>query len=386
MYRLPNTSINDFLETFNSQMNKINATKSECIIGLDHNPDLLKQSIHPRTQEFLECILDQNLLPAITKLTRINKTSATLIDNILLSKKLPEYESLIIIDDLSDHLPCLVSLKNFQQIGSANLVMKRIINNKAINSIKEDLFHVDWNQMLSSKSASDSFHSFHRELLKVLNKHAPEKLIKETPKKLKTPWMSNGLKQSILRSKKLYEKALLDPELLPKYKDYMSTLRKCKRKLKLTYYQNKCVEFKKNGKKMWEMINKINGKINDKTCVIDYLKVNNIKYLTGQDITNQFAKYFCSVGKNFALKTEPSKNPLKNYLNKIPANCTSMFFEPPSVEEVSRLINNLKPKNSSGYDDISNKLLKTLHPVITEPFTENINRSLQEGSFPDDMK
>ena len=130
MYRPPNTSINDFLEMFNSQMNKINATKSECILGLDHNLDLLKQSIHPKTQEFLEYILDQNLLPAITKPTRISKTSATLIDNILLSKKLQlEYEGLIIIDDLSDHLLCLVSLKNFQQIESTNLVMKRIINN-----------------------------------------------------------------------------------------------------------------------------------------------------------------------------------------------------------------------------------------------------------------
>ena len=198
--------------------------------------------------------------------------------------------------------------------------------------------------------------------------------------------MSNGLKQSILRSKRLYERALIDPEQLPKYKDYMSTLRKCKRKLKLTYCQNKCVEFRKNGKKMWEMANKINGKINDKTCVIDHLKVDNIKYFTGKDISNQFAKYFSSVGKNFALKTEPSKNPLKDYLNKIPINCTSMFFEPASVNEVSRLISNVKPKNSSGYDDISNKLLKTLHSVIIEPFTEIINRSLQEGSFPDDMK
>ena len=150
MYRQLNTSINDFIETFNNQMNKINATKSECIIGLDHNLDLLKQSIHPKTQDFIECILNHNLLPAITKPTRISKTSATLINNILLSKKLqPEYESLIIIDDLSDHLPCLV--RNFQQVKSTNLVMKRIFNNKAINNIKEDLLHVDWNQMLNDK-------------------------------------------------------------------------------------------------------------------------------------------------------------------------------------------------------------------------------------------
>ena len=88
MYRPPNTNISDFLEIFRYQMNKINNTKRECIIGLDHNLDLLKQSRHPKTREFLECILDQNLLPTITKPTRISKTSATLIDNILLSKKL----------------------------------------------------------------------------------------------------------------------------------------------------------------------------------------------------------------------------------------------------------------------------------------------------------
>ena len=155
MYRPPNTNINDFLDIFRYQMNKINNTKCECIIGLDHNLDLLKQSIHPKTQEFLECILDLNLLPTITKPTRISKTSATLIDNILLSKKLqPEFESLIIIDDISDHLPCLVTLRNFQQIDNKNFTMKQIINNKAIDKIKADLSHVDWNHLLNDKSAS----------------------------------------------------------------------------------------------------------------------------------------------------------------------------------------------------------------------------------------
>ena len=115
---------------------------------------------------------------------------------------------------------------------------------------------------------------------------------------------------------------------------------------------------------MWDMINKINGKIKDKSCVIDHLKIDNIKHHTGKEISNQFAKYFSSAGKDFALKTETPKNPLKNYLNRIPSNSTSMFFEPASVEEVSRLINNLKPKNSSGYDDISNKLLKTYIPLL----------------------
>ena len=62
-----------------------------------------------------------------------------------------------------------------------------------------------------------------------------------------------------------------------------------------------------------------------------------------------------------------------------------MFFEPTSLQEVSNIIHSLKPKNSSGYDDSSNKLLKELHPVILKPFTEVINRSLKEGIFPNDM-
>ena len=166
---------------------------------------------------------------------------------------------------------------------------------------------------MKDKSASDSFHAFHSELLITLNKHAPEKQVRIKEKRVKNPWMSKGLKNSLIKSKKLYEKALVDPAVWSTYKEFMTILRKCKRKLKLNYYHNKCNEFKKNGKKMWTLINKINGKINDKMCIIDYLKVNNIKYLMGKDISNQFGKYFSSVGKEFALKIEEPKTPLKNY-------------------------------------------------------------------------
>ena len=114
MYRPPNTDVNDFLTKFKSILNNIKRSGLESIIGLDHNLDLLKQAVHTKTQEFLECILDQNMLPTVTKPTRISKTSATLIDNILISEKLQSnFESAIIIDDMSDHLPCILTLRNY---------------------------------------------------------------------------------------------------------------------------------------------------------------------------------------------------------------------------------------------------------------------------------
>ena len=245
MYRPPSTNISKFINTFNIQIEKINKKGYECIIGLDHNLDLLKQSVHSKTQEFLECILDHNLLPTITKPTRSSKTSATLIDNILISKKLqPNYESLIIVDDLSDHLPCLVKLKNFKPTGTKNFILKRVINNKAVKNINEDLSKIDWNMKMKDKPASDSFHAFHSELLITLYKHNPEKLIRLKEKRVKNPWISKGLKNSLTKSKKLYERALIDPTVWLKYKEFMTILRKCKRKLKLNYYQNKCNEFR----------------------------------------------------------------------------------------------------------------------------------------------
>ena len=44
------------------------------------------------------------------------------------------------------------------------------------------------------------------------------------------------------------------------------------------------------------------------------------------------------------------------------------------------------PKNSSGYDNISNKLLKKLLPSLIEPLTIIFNKSLTEGVFPEAMK
>ena len=137
---------------------------------------------------------------------------------------------------------------------------------------------------------------------------------------------------------------------------------------------------------MWDLINKINGKCHDKTCIIDKLTVNNIKYTQGRDIANYFAKYFSTVGKEFANKTMPPQIPLHDYLKKINKSVKTMYFQPATIDKVSKVISGLKPKTSSGSDNISNKLLKQLHPIIIIPLTEIINRSLSEGCFPDSMK
>ena len=66
-------------------------------------------------------------------------------------------------------------------------------------------------------------------------------------------------------------------------------------------------------------------------------------------------------------------------------NCT-LRFEPITVDTISRIINDLKPKTSTGMDSISNKLLKFVKNVISEPLSIIINQMLKSGIFPDSLK
>ena len=74
LYRPPNTRSKEFLKQYKLLLNAIEKThKGEIIIGMDHNLDLLKASIHEDTQEFLDINFEKNILPSITRPTRITK-------------------------------------------------------------------------------------------------------------------------------------------------------------------------------------------------------------------------------------------------------------------------------------------------------------------------
>ena len=82
----------------------------------------------------------------------------------------------------------------------------------------------------------------------------------------------------------------------------------------------------------------------------------------------------------------PSTKCIDYYLAKIKCNDKSIFFTPCTTAEISKIIKGLKPKTSSGYDDISNKILKELETSILLPLEIIINQSLSSGIFPANMK
>ena len=134
---------------------------------LYHNIDLLKASSHNKTQDFLEKCIEMNLLPSITKPTRITHSSATLIDNMFLSLGIHDDSmSWILVEDMSDHLPCLTSIPNLWPNHLIDLyISKRKFTEKTYEKIKCSLNAVCWKELLEPKNCNDTFNTFHDILL-----------------------------------------------------------------------------------------------------------------------------------------------------------------------------------------------------------------------------
>ena len=60
----------------------------------------------------------------------------------------------------------------------------------------------------------------------------------------------------------------------------------------------------------------------------------------------------------------------------------SVFVLPTTGLEIIDIARNLKPSKSSGYDEISPKVIKSINNNIAQPFSDIFNLSLKTGFFP----
>ena len=68
------------------------------------------------------------------------------------------------------------------------------------------------------------------------------------------------------------------------------------------------------------------------------------------------------------------KGPMLYMQGKVQPNC---FLFPTNMAEIEKLIKALKSKDSKGYDDISNRILKKIYPGILIALEIIFNKSLQ---------
>ena len=155
----------------------------------------------------------------------------------------------------------------------------------------------------------------------------------------------------------------------------------CVIKAKKDFYRQKFESCMGDSRQTYKLINDIKG-TNLKSSQV--LALNSCSERctdsSSADIAEQFNTVFTNVGPKLKEKIKHVHLPEMNEVNH------SVYLKPITIDEVREIIENLDNKFSSGDDDISNVIVK-LSSNITIPYlTQVINKSFEEGMFPDDLK
>lgn len=157
------------------------------------------------------------------------------------------------------------------------------------------------------------------------------------------------------------------------------------RNLKYKFYKNKILEADNDPKIIWNSVKELTTgkKVNKKIENVTEEDGTEILKTETQQIANRFNKFFSNVGKEMASKINmPGRN--NPFMSR--TNIPSFTLTETNEEEVIRIIKNLKESSSPGEDGIGNGIIKKYKDLILKPLTLLLNRSLNEGIFPDTLK
>ena len=356
---------------------------------MEHNLDYLKCNMHKPTKVFLNSLIDKGILPTIMHPMRITQTSASLIDNVFVSSRLHcSFDSGIILSDISDHLPSLVLLKQTPDFHKE--FTSRNLSTKELNLINDRIQSTDWNGLLMSESMNTNFDILSDVISRAMDDVAPLHMVRISGKRrFVEPWMTILLEQSAKKKQRLYKKTLQKNSTktdVNAYQEYRNTYNRLKRHAQQSYYQKKTLDFKTNTKELGKMINKVICKKRYSGSIIPFITVDGIRIDKPDKIANSFGKFYSTLGSRLASEITEDQYKTEDYLKKIPKNINSMVLVPTTQQEVQQIIDQLPAKSSSGHNDVSNVLLKSLKNSLTYPLTLIYNQSRNEGIFPDKMK
>jgi Notch-like protein len=141
-------------------------------------------------------------------------------------------------------------------------------------------------------------------------------------------------------------------------------------------------------KSTWKIINEERGKTKRDPDIQSHVLDNNV-ITDKHQIANIFNTYFLSIAgsinsnNNKHVNTNLT-NPINYLTNRKPFTKTSWQYA--STYEVENIIKSLKTKNSCGYNEISNRIIKYSAPFIISPLTYICNTILRTGTFPVKLK
>ena len=388
IYRHPKgNSLTEFQKTLKNILKIVQKENKKIVIMGDFNIDLLHYNNHNDTENFLNLMLQNLLIPQITGPTRINDNgNFTLIDNIFFSDPASAICSGNLLCQVSDHLPNFLKFEHNNEIKDEK-TYKRDFSKYNPQKIKTDFQNLDLvNKFQNYETVDGKYDLLHRNLENILDLHVPLKEFKQKTKEDK-PWINERIIKLIREKSRINQKYYNtgNPEYKKTYKIAKNKVNHEIRRSKYNYFKNFFENNQNNIKKHWNAVNLILSKKKKDLTPSSILKNGNL-ITDPEQIAETINKYYTNVAPDLVRKLPKSKSVFSTYLKKMTSPVDSFYCRLTNEEEVGEVIESLNQNKTEDIYRIPIRVLKDLKEGISEPLAEIFNTSFSKGVFPDKLK
>lgn len=376
IYKPNTTNLNGFLEQYSQQLHN----KKRAVVFGDFNLDLL--NLDSATKNYKN-ILKENNFKILNKIdqkhcTRETSTSKTILDHVCSNLKENDFGLTIIESAMSDHKQLFLEIKR-QVIPQIQKVQYTAIDYTKLNNYMKN----------TEKQLEESLYErLEEHILYCVSKCKVSKLKVLNPPR--QDWINKYIISDIDERNKLWHRLKTNMTDIGLRNDFENVKTKVAKKINLTksaYYQKLFTGTKTKPRKMWNLINDLcHNKVMDKTGP-DKLIIGTTIITEAKEVCEHLNLYFATIGSSLANQipdTYKQKKTKNQNLNC--KNITLGEFTPTTIEEVTKIIDNLDSNTGCGIDGISAKTIKCIKSEIVNSLTVCINTCLNRGVFPDSLK
>ena len=404
VYRTPSTKPEKFNIIFDKILQKLTnkrySNKIKYIVG-DFNQDLIKYDNDTHCQNLIDNAHNSGFVQLISRPTRITEHSATLLDLTFTDNIDSTLSSNIITVDLSDHLATNTKIslgsttREFRTTNSNQEEHDYRIFNEANDQLFKQLISEEtWDETTNNIGAQESYEKFDEIYLKHYNTAYPLKtnrIRRKNERKNPKPWILPWLEDACARKNKLFHIFVKKPS--PENKAKYNKLNDfCKKHIdiaKIKYRKSYFEKHKDDSRKQWQMIHELLGRKRKTSRINKLIDCDGNIINTPVAMANSFNDYFSNIASNLKSNVFESegRNGDENYHQTYLKNSVSdtMFLKVVEASEVYDVIKNFKNKSTRDTKISSLKIANTSYN-FTSALASIINKSFQQGVFPEQMK
>ena len=377
-----------FTELLTNLLAELSNNSEQVFIYGDFNLNVLELANNKFISEYVETVFSFGFLQLITKPTRINENSSTLIDHILTNSNVQEHDTFIICSDLSDHFPIAHQL-NFTKTKQKTLTYEtRSLTEHNIERFKTAISDYNWAHVKSQMCAQEAANNFLSTFDTLFNAFFPL-TVKKVNKSVNPsePWMSHGVLISRKQKNFLHNLFLKKPSLENKlnFKNYRNLYNQVIRTAKKLHFERQLAENQKNLRKTWQILFSSINKGGKKKQDISHLTINGKSNSDPYIMAHNFNEFFTSIARKTVENVNPSPKSPTDLITQNP-NFFKLSDSSLTKTEILNATKLLANKKTPDHTGVSSNFIKQTISSLIDPLHHIFNLSFNSGVVPIQFK